>query len=189
MSVQELRARTGAGIVACNNALKEANGDVAQAAQILRAKGLDKAGGYTNRDATAGTIGVYLHHDGSIGAMVVLACETDFVARTPEFKQLANDLAMQIAASSPTCVTREDVAPAFVALETSAALYKVKAGSPDHVRDKVIAGHMEKFYQERCLVDQLLVTDNKTKIGDLIKLFSAKCGEKIEIKRFQRLGV
>src|SRR5574337_185839 len=111
MSVQELRARTGAGIVACNNALKESGGDVEKAVLLLRQKGLDRAGGYTNRSANAGTIGTYTHHDGSIGAMVFLACETDFVARTDEFKQLANDLAMHVAATSPVIVSRETISP------------------------------------------------------------------------------
>lgn len=189
MSVQELRARTGAGIVACNNALKESGGDVEKAVVLLRQRGLDRAGGYTNRSATAGTIGSYTHHDGTLGVMVVLACETDFVARTDEFKQLANDIAMHVAASRPTSVSRAELPEALVTVERTLAVEEFqKKNMPPEKIERALPGKMEKFFEQHCLVDQTLVTDNKTKVGDAIKLLSSKCGEKIEVKKFVRLG-
>lgn len=190
MTVQILRERTGAGIVACNTALKEAGGDVEKAVVLLRQRGLDKAGGYTSRSATAGAIGSYTHHDGSIGVMVVLSCETDFVARTDEFKQLASDIAMHIAATKPSSVTRAELPELFVASEKSLAVEEFqKKGMPADKIERALPGKMEKFFEQHCLVDQVLVTDNKTKVGDAIKLLSSKCGEKIEVKKFVRLGV
>jgi len=190
MTVQILRERTGAGIVACNTALKESGGDVEKAVVLLRQRGLDKAGGYTSRAATSGAIGSYTHHDGSIGVMVVLSCETDFVARTDEFKQLASDIAMHVAATKPSAVTRAELPELFVASERSLAVeeFVKKAMPPDKI-ERALPGKMEKFFEQHCLVDQVLVTDNKTKVGDAIKLLSAKCGEKIEVKKFVRLGV
>lgn len=188
MSVQELRNRTGAGIVSCSQALKEANGNVDQAILILRKKGEARADGFGQRKAKAGGIGVYLHHDRSSGVLVHLSCETDFVARTPEFQELANNIAMHVLASNPSVVALADLPEPEVDLEKQVARVDLeRRGMAGEKLEKALAGKVNKVLSEKCLLDQPFVVDSTVTVGQAVKAFSSKCGEKIEVKSFVRL--
>jgi elongation factor Ts len=190
MSIQELRSRTGAGMSACASALKEAGGDVEKAIVILRKKGEAKADSLTGRSTTAGVVGSYIHHDKSVGVMVVLACETDFVARTPEFQELANNIAMHVMASNPTVVAVSDLPEALIATERSIAQADLeKRGMSGDKLEKALQGKLDKILAEKALVEQPFVLDSKQTVGQAIKAFSAKCGEKVEVKSFTRTSI
>ena len=190
--VKELREKTGAGMMDCKAALEEAGGDLDKAVELLRKKGLAQAAKRAGRVAKDGIIGHYIHMGGKVGVLVEVNCETDFVARTPDFQQLVKDVAMQVAAANPTYVSREDV-PGEV-LEKEREIYREQmAGQkkPPQVMDKIIEGKLEKFYAESCLLEQPFIKDSsgKTMVKDLVDQATAKLGERVLVKRFARFQV
>ncbi|ODN30881.1 translation elongation factor Ts [Fervidobacterium thailandense] len=188
--VKELRERTGAGMMDCKSALMEANGDMEKAIEILRKKGLAKAAKKAGRETKEGLIISYVHHNGKLGVLVELNCETDFVARTDEFKELGNKIAMHIAAMAPKWVKREDV-PAEV-IEKEKEIYREQlkdSGKPAHVIEKIIEGKLESFFQENCLLEQKYALDQSVTIKEMIQQAIAKIGENIQVSRFVRLMV
>ncbi|MEJ5258229.1 MAG: translation elongation factor Ts [Fervidobacterium sp.] len=188
--VKELRERTGAGMMDCKNALTEANGDVEKAIEILRKKGLAKAAKKAGRETNEGLIISYVHHNGKLGVLVELNCETDFVARTDEFKELGTKIAMHIAAMAPRWVKREDV-PADV-IEKEKEIYRDQlkdSGKPTQVIEKIIEGKLESFYQDYCLLEQKYALDQTITIKDMIQQAIAKIGENIQVSRFVRMQI
>jgi len=188
--IKELRARTGAGVSDCNRALDEAKGNIEKAAEILREKGIAKAVKKSGRVTNQGIISSYIHPGSQLGVLVELNCETDFVARTDEFKNLANDIALQIAASAPEYVMREDVPDDIINKEKE--IYKkqlLEEGKPEQVIDKIIEGKVETFYKEHCLVELPFIRNEKIIILDLIKEHIAKFGENITVRRFVRFKI
>jgi elongation factor Ts len=185
--VKKLRDQTGAGMMDCKRALEESNGDVEQATDFLRKKGAAVAAKRADREANQGVVEAYIHAGGRIGAMVELNCETDFVAKTDEFRQLAHDIAMQIAAMTPLFVSKEDVDQ--VVLQKEIEIYKAQAvneGKPEHIAEKIAQGRLEKFYQEVCLLEQSFIKDSGKTIKDLLSDATGKVGEKVGIRRFIR---
>ena len=185
--VADLRAKTGAGMMDCKKALEECAGDAAKAEEVLRVKYAARAEKRADRAAGQGVIEIYLHFNGRVATMVELNSETDFVANTPEFRQLAKDVALHIASAKPIAVRVEDV-PADV-VERERRVYKaqvVEEKKPDGVKDKIVEGKLKKFFQENVLLEQPFVKDDKVTVGDLVKGLSGKTGEKIEIRRFAR---
>ncbi|MEK6755352.1 MAG: translation elongation factor Ts [Bacteroidota bacterium] len=185
--VKSLREKTGAGMMDCKRALQESNGNIEQAIEYLRKKGAAVAAKRADRVANQGVVEAYIHAGGRIGAMVELNCETDFVAKTPEFKQLAHDIAMQIAAMNPEYISKEDVDKET--LEKELEIYKSQAmneGKPAQVAEKIAQGRLEKFYQEMCLLEQSFIKDSGKTIKDLLTEATGRVGEKIGIRRFQR---
>jgi elongation factor Ts len=185
--VKELREKTGVGVMECKKALAEAQGDLEKASVILRERGIAVAAKKADRVAKEGMIGSYIHGGGRIGVLMEVNCETDFVARNPEFQELVKDLAMQVASTSPSCITREEVPPAT--LESERAIYRAQAnqsGKPAAVIEKIVEGKMEKFYQENCLMEQSFVKDSSLTIEALVKQKIAKIGENIIVRRFAR---
>jgi elongation factor Ts len=185
--VKLLREKTSAGIMDCKKALAESDGDIDGAIEYLRKKGVAKASKLVSRKAGDGLIHAYIHPGGRIGAMVEINCETDFVARTDEFKDLVNDIAIQIAATGPLALTRDDLEDAVI--EKEKEIYREHAlaeGKPEKVLDKIVEGRLEKFYEEACLLEQCFVKDPDTKIADLVKEFSGKVGENVVVRRFTR---
>ena len=188
--VAELRARTGAGMMDCKKALEETGGNVEQAVDVLRAKGAAKADKRAERVASEGLVGHYVHHDGRVAALVELNCETDFVARTEDFKTLARELAMHIAWTNPLAVRIDELPPETVARERQ--VYEAQMAEqkkPENIRGKIVEGMLQKFYEERVLLEQKFVKDDKRTVGELVKELSAKTGEKIDVRRFARLKV
>jgi len=185
--VKELRQATGAGVLDCKKALEAAGGDMKKAVAVLREKGLAAAAKKAGRATKEGLIEAYIHAGGRIGALIELNCETDFVARTEEFRQLAHDLAMQVVAAKPLYLSPEDV-PAEV-LEAEKAIYRAQAekeGKPAHVIDRIVEGKLEKFYQEVCLLKQPFIKDDDLTVQDLLTQMVAKVGENIVVRRFAR---
>ena len=190
--VKSLREVTGAGMMECKNALQEADGDIEQAKKILRAHGAQVAEKRAGREAKQGVVESYIHAGGRIGAMVEVNCETDFVARTDEFKSMARDIAMQITAMNPLVVSKEDVPAELVEKEKNDSREQAKAeGKPDQVLDKIAEGRLEKYYQEVVLLEQAFIKDPQKMVKDLILEMTAKTGENVSVRRFQRfeLGV
>ncbi len=186
-TVKELREKTGAGIMDCKRALADSGGDLEKAIDLLRQKGLSAAAKKASREAKEGLVSSYIHGGGKIGVLVEVNCETDFVARNSEFQELVKDIAMQIAASNPSYVRREDV-PADV-LERERSIYKIQAkesGKPEHVLDKIVEGKVEKFYLETCLLEQPFIKEPSVTINDMVQQKIAKIGENIIVKRFTR---
>lgn len=189
-AVKELRERTGAGVMDCKKALLETQGDMQKAIEYLRQKGLAVAAKKAQRAAREGIVDAYVHAGGRIGVLVELDCETDFVARTDEFKNLAHELAMQVAALNPSYVSRDDV-PASV-IEKEREILKAQAkeeGRPQKVLDKVVEGRISKFYESACLLEQPYIRDEDVKVRDLINDVIAKVGENIVVRRFVRFEV
>ncbi len=185
--VKELRERTGAGWMDCKAALSETGGEVEQAIAWLRKKGIAKAQRKAGRTTREGAVGSYVHAGNKIGVLVELNCESDFVARTDEFKQLVHDLAMHIAAAEPRFVTREEVTPEV--LDKEREIYQEQArasGKPDPVVERIVAGKLEKFYEENCLYEQHFIRDDKHTIKELIAAAIAKLGENMTVRRFAR---
>jgi elongation factor Ts len=186
-TVKELREKTGAGMMDCKKALAECAGDLEKAVDYLRRKGLAAAAKKVGRVAAEGLVGAYIHAGGKIGVMVELNCETDFVARTPEFQALLKDIAMQVAAASPRYVKREDVSPEE--LEREKEIHRRQAldsGKPEKIVDKIVEGKLDRFYSEICLVEQAFIKDPDRKVGDLIQDAVARMGENIQVRRFVR---
>jgi elongation factor Ts len=185
--VKQLREKTSAGMMDCKKALTETNGDLAKAEEWLRQKGLARAGSKAGRVTAEGAVGSYIHMGGKIGVLVEINCETDFVARTPDFQSLVKDVAMHIAALNPRWVRREEV-PADV-LDHEKEIYKVQvkeSGKPEKAWDKIVEGKLEKFYQEFCLVDQLFAKDQSKKVQQIVDETISKTAENIQIRRFAR---
>ena len=189
-TVKELREKTGAGVMDCKKALAECAGDLEKAVDYLRRKGLAAAAKKMGRVAAEGLVGAYIHAGGKIGVMVELNCETDFVARTPEFQALLKDLAMQVAAASPRCVRREEVSPEE--LERERDIYRRQAldsGKPQKIAEKIVEGKMDRFYSEVCLLEQAFIKDPDRKVSDLLQDAVARLGENIQVRRFMRYQV
>ncbi len=185
--VKELREKTGAGMMDCKKALAETGGDMAKAEELLRKKGLSRAASKATRAATEGAVGSYIHMGGKIGVLVEVNCETDFVARTEAFQQLVKDISLQIAALNPSWVSREEVPPEVIAKEIEIAKAQIKDGKkPEAILEKIAQGKLEKFYEERCLVDQPFVKDDKKKVGEMLTAAIAQIGENIKVRRFAR---
>jgi elongation factor Ts len=185
--VKELRARTGAGVIDCRNALAECRGDLEKAQMLLRAKGLAAAARKSGRVAKEGLVTSYIHGEGRLGVLVEVNCETDFVARTPDFKTLAREIALQVAASDPRYVAREDVPADVVAAERAASLAKARAeGKPDAQAQADAEKQLEAFYKTAALLDQPFIRDESRSVGELIKEVIAKTGENIQVRRFAR---
>ncbi len=188
--VKELRERTNAGFMDCKTALKESNGDVDKAIEYLRVKGLATAQKKSHRQTNEGLVLSYIHPGSRIGVLLELNCETDFVARTDEFQHFARDIAMQIAATAPLGVGREDI-PQDV-LEKERALYRTQAleqKKPEKVVEKIVDGKIEKFYAESCLLDQPFIKDDTKTVLGLLNELIAKLGENIKIVRFARFQI
>lgn len=188
--VKKLREETGAGVLDCKRALEQTDGDFEQAAEILRQKGLAAAAKKSTREAHEGIVGSYIHMGAKVAALVELNCETDFVARTDEFQTLARDLAMQVVASRPRYVHRQDI-PADVLEQERASITAQGevSNKPTDVVDKMIDGKMEKFYQETVLLEQPYIKDPGKSVGDLITASVAKLGENIVVRRFARFEI
>ncbi|WP_442600915.1 translation elongation factor Ts [Paenibacillus sp. KN14-4R] len=185
--VKELREKTGAGMLDCKKALDEANGDVTKAAEILREKGLSAAASKAGRIATEGLCESYIHAGGRVGVLVEVNCETDFVAKTDQFKAFVKDIAMQIAAVNPTYVRREEVPTD--ALEKEKEILRNQAlneGKPEKIVEKMVEGRISKYYEEYCLMEQSFIKDPDKKISDLVNEKIATIGENISIRRFVR---
>ncbi len=185
--VKELRERTGAGMMDCKNTLVSCAGDIEKAIDELRAKGLAKAAKKAGRIASEGLVISYIHGGGRIGVLVEVNCETDFVAKTPEYKQLAYDIAMQIAASNPSYIRREDVAAAEIERERQVLRAQaLEEGKPEKIIDKMIEGRIEKYYKENCLMEQPFIKDPDKTVEQLIHENIARIGENINVRRFAR---
>jgi len=185
--VKALREKTGAGFMDCKKALEEAKGDVDKAIEVLRKKGIATAQKKAGREAREGVIEAYIHPGSRLGVMVEVNCETDFVAKTDQFKTLARDLAMQVAAANPRVVRREEL-PAEV-IEKELDIYRTQArneGKPEPVVERIAQGKLEKFYQEVCLLEQSFIRDPNKSVNDLITEYIAKLGENIVVRRFVR---
>ncbi|MCW3490858.1 translation elongation factor Ts [Dethiobacter alkaliphilus] len=185
--VKELRDKTGAGMMDCKKALNETNGDVEKAVEYLREKGLAAAAKKAGRIAAEGVVDAYIHMGGKIGVLVEVNCETDFVARTDDFREFVRDVAMQIAATNPQYLSREEVPEEM--LEKEREILRAQAlneGKPEKVVEKIIAGRIEKYYAENCLLEQAFIRDTDKSITDLLKDKIAKIGENISIRRFTR---
>ena len=186
-TVKSLREKTGVGMMDCKKALVEAGGDTEKAIELLRKLGLAAAARRAGRTAAEGVVDSYIHLGGKIGVLLEVNCETDFVARNIEFQSFVKDITMQIAASSPQYITREDVPDGIVAHEKEILKSQTLAeGKPEKVADKIVEGRLEKFYSEVCLIDQPFIKDPKKSIKDLLGEFCAKIGENIVIRRFIR---
>lgn len=185
--VKELRDRTGAGMMDCKKALQETAGDLEAAIDLLRTKGEARAAKRAGRSANEGTIASYVHHGGRIGVLVELNCETDFVANTDDFRTLARDVAMHVAASDPIAVDTADVDAAVVEREKAIFAEQVaREGKPEHIRERIVEGKLGKFYRERVLLQQAYIKDPDRTVGQLITEVSARTGEKIRVARFSR---
>ncbi len=185
--VKELRAKTGAGILDCQKALIETGDDVSKAVDYLRQKGLAAAEKKMGRETNQGLISAYIHSGSKIGVLIEVNCETDFVARNEEFQELVKDLALQIAASNPSCVKREDITPEII--EKEKLIYQGQAkelGKPEAAWQKIVDGKLEKYFQEQCLIEQAFIKDPTITIKDLLAQKIAKIGENISVKRFTR---
>ncbi|MEW5795663.1 MAG: translation elongation factor Ts [Candidatus Zixiibacteriota bacterium] len=185
--VKELREKTGAGMMDCKKALADSKGDLEEAVKLLRERGIAKAATKAGRDTSEGVITSYIHPGDKLGVLVEIACETDFVARTEQFRQFTRDIAMQIAASSPLCVRREDLDPAVIAQERE--IYRTQAlneGKPDKILDKIADGRIEKYFAEVVLLEQPFIKDNDKTISDYLKETIGSLGENIQIRRFSR---
>ncbi|HOS80925.1 MAG TPA: translation elongation factor Ts [Anaerolineae bacterium] len=185
--VKELREATAAGILDCRTALEIAEGDFDKAVDYLREKGLAQAAKRMSREAKDGLVVAYIHPGGRIGVLVEVNCETDFVARTDEFKTLANNIAMQIAAMSPRYVRREDIPEAVLAHERE--VFRAQAleeGKPAQVVDRIVEGRLEKFCQEVCLLEQTFIRDEERTVDEIIKDVITRTGENVIVRRFAR---
>lgn len=188
--VKELRDRTGAGMMDCKKALQQTGGDVEQAIDLLRSKGAAKAAKRASKAANEGVVTSYVHHGGRIGVLLELNCETDFVANTDEFRGLAKELAMHVAAADPVAVDESELDPAVLERERAVYMEQVtQEGKPEHVRDRIVEGKLAKFRKERVLLDQAYVRDPDRSVRDLVTGVSAKTGEKIQVGRFARFQI
>jgi elongation factor Ts len=188
--VAELRARTGAGMMDCKKALEETNGDMEAAIELLRKSGAAKSEKRAGRATREGLIGSYIHFTGKIGVMVEVNCETDFVARTDDFKSLVKHIAEHIAAAAPIAVDKDQVPPEKVEQERRIFVEQVRqSGKPESLIEKIVEGKVAAFYKDVCLLHQAWIRDDKKTIGDLVKEVSSKTGENIQVRRFTRYQI
>lgn len=188
--VKTLREKTGAGMMDCKKALTETGGDEAKAVDWLREKGIAKAAKRAGRAASEGFIGSYIHSNGKLGVIVEVKCETDFVARSDKFQDFAKNVAMQVAAANPVCLSAEDVPAELVAKERE--IYKKQAmeeGKPENIAEKIVEGRLKKYYKEICLLEQPFIKDDKVTVQDLLNELVAVLGENIQIGRFKRMAL
>jgi elongation factor Ts len=185
--VRQLREETGAGMMDCKSALVEANGEMEKAREILRKKGLAAAAKKASRAATDGAIGAYIHQGAKVGVLVEVNCETDFVAKTPEFQTLVKDLAMQVAAAAPRYVSRDEVPAAE--LEGERAIYRaqaLKSGKPEKVIDRIIEGQVDRYYKDVCLLEQPFIKQSDRTVEEIVKEAIVRFGVNVEVRRFAR---
>jgi elongation factor Ts len=188
--VKELREKTGAPMMDCKQALSEAKGNLEEAVVLLRKRGVSVAAKKATRVTSEGSVSSYIHAGGKIGVLVEVNCESDFVARTEDFKELIHDIAMHIAASDPKYVRKEDVTPEAYAREKEIYLDQaIRSGKPANIAEKMVAGKMEKFYEEVCLLEQPFIKVQTVSIGQLIATKVGKLGENIAVRRFARFKV
>jgi len=188
--VRQLREKTGAGMMDCKKALTEAGGEMEKAISYLREHGIAKAAGKAGRTTKEGLIVSYIHPGDKLGTMVEINCETDFVARTDDFRELAKNIAMQVAAASPISIRREDVPEDIV--EREKAIFHTQAineGKPEKILDRIVSGKLDKFYAESCLLEQTYIKDQDRTVTDVINEVIAKLGENITIRRFVRFRI
>lgn len=188
--IQELRTRTGVGMMDCKKALEEADGDLEKAVEILRKKGAAVAAKRAGNETSQGLVCSYIHSGSKVGVLVEVDCETDFVARTDAVKQFAQDIALHIAASKPLCVTAADLDPAYIEKERAFFTEQLaSSGKPAAMIEKIVEGKLQKLYSDVCLMGQPFVKNDKVTIDDLLKDLIAKMGEKIIVRRFVRYEV
>lgn len=188
--VKQLRDRTGAGMMDCKRALVQTEGDLEKAVDLLRVTGAQKAEKRAKKTANEGVIGSYIHFDNRTAVIVEVNCETDFVANTDDFKNLARDLAMHIASTAPMSISSDEIDPKVIERERAVYLEQVKAeGKPEHIVDKIVDGKLQKFFKRNTLLAQPWVKDPDKTIAELITEVSSRTGEKIEVARFARLKV
>jgi len=188
--VKELRAMTGAGPLDCKNALAQFDGDMTKAADFLRDKGLAKAAKKAGRATNEGIVHAYIHHNNRLGVLLELNCETDFVAKTEQFRNLANDIALQIANLNAQYVKREDVPEAVVQAERELQRHRaLEEGKPENIVDRIIEGRMSKFFEDIVLMEQAFIKDDGVTIGELITQAIAELGENITVRRFARFSI
>ena len=188
--VSELRQATSCGMMDCKKALNECDGDMDKAVDYLRKKGMASASKKEGRTTANGLIESYIHPGGQVGVLLEIACETDFVARTDEFKGFCHDVAMHIAATMPKGLVREDIDSALI--EKEAEIYRAQMkeeGKPDNIIDKIVEGKLDKFYSDVCLMEQKYVKDSDMTIGDLLNSIIGSLGENMAIKRFVRFQI
>jgi len=188
--VKELREKTGAGFMDCKTALVESDGDAEKAVAFLRKKGLSAAGKRAGKQASEGVVGSYIHMGGKIGVLIEVNCETDFVARTDDFKDLVSDLAMQVAAANPLYLRADEVPEDLLNKERE--IYRAQAtesGKPEKIVDKIVDGKIDKYLQEICLEDQEFIREKGTKVLDYVKSVAGKLGENVQIRRFARFEI
>jgi len=188
--VKELREKTGAGMMDCKKALQEAEGDMEKAIEVLRKRGIAKAEKKATREAKDGLVEAYIHTGGKLGVLVEVNCETDFVAKTDDFRTFVRNIAMQIAATNPIAITREDVPLQIV--EKEAHIYREQAkasGKPEHIIDKIVQGKLEKFYADHVLLEQPYIRNDEITVRDYLMETIAKLGENITIRRFARFRI
>ncbi len=186
-TVQELRKKTGLGMMDCKKALQETDGDIEKAIEYLRKQGMSAVEKRADRDASEGLIQSYIHQGSRLGVLVEVNCETDFVARTDDFQGFAKDVAMHIAANAPLAVDREALDPDAVERERNILKEQTLAeGKPEKVLDRIVEGRLEKYYQDVCLLEQPFVKDPDRTVKDLLTELRAQCGENVQIRRFVR---
>lgn len=186
--VGELRESTGAGLMDCKKALVEAEGDIESAVELLRKRGVAKAAKKAGREASEGLIDTYIHLGGKVGVLCEINCESDFVAKTDDFKQFVRDIAMHIAAASPVCVSREEIDPALLAEERKVAEGQAE-GKPPQAVEKIVEGKVNKYLSENCLLEQAYVKNPDQTIQELLTEKIAKMGENMVIRRFARFQI
>lgn len=184
--VKDLRERTGAGMMECKNALSQTEGNIEQAIDHLRKKGVAKAAKKAGRETREGAIGYYIHHNGKVGVLVEICCETDFVAKNDTFQEFSRNVSMHIAVQNPSWLSKEDV-PADI-LERESAIHREQIGDkPPEIQEKIITGKLRKFYEENCLLNQKFIKDDSVSIGDLLTQKITELGENLSIRRYARL--
>jgi elongation factor Ts len=189
-AVKELREKTGAGMMDCKKALEETDGDLEKAVDVLRKKGIAKAEKKASRDVKDGLVEAYIHAGGKLGVLVEINCETDFVAKTEDFKEFSRNVAMQIAATNPIGISRENVPEDIVKKEMEIYIDQAKgSGKPDHILEKIAQGKLEKFYSENVLLEQAYIRNPEKTVNDYLTEIIAKLGENITIRQFSRFRI
>ncbi|MFQ6041448.1 MAG: translation elongation factor Ts [Candidatus Poribacteria bacterium] len=185
--VKELRGKTGAGVMDCKKALSETNGDMEDAIRWLREKGIKASERRADRVASEGVVASYIHAGNKVGVLLELNCESDFVARNEEFQRLAKDIAMQVAATNPQYINKEDVPEDVIEREKSILRNQaINEGKPEKIVEKIVDGRLNRFYSENCLIEQPFIRDDNQTVGQLVKEKIAKFGENIVVRRFTR---
>ncbi|MGM0640016.1 MAG: translation elongation factor Ts [Thermotogota bacterium] len=188
--IKKLRSQTGAGMLDCKKALEETNGDLDAAIEFLRKKGAAKAAKKADRETKEGIVYSYIHHNEKIGVLLLLGCETDFVAKTEDFHELANKISLQIASMNPKYISRENVPAELVDKEKAIYMDEVKgSGKPDHIIEKIVSNKVDKYFEENCLLEQEYVFGKGEKIKDMITQLIAKIGENITVDNFSRFAI